>query len=93
MYIYILYYFFNYGITISDFPYDWEPTDGDHMNIVSRILKNLPIYSDWKTGIIVNLYPPVLLYATMVYLNMNFVLLVHMPGHLSLLMINLIEIQ
>ena len=39
-------------------PFDWEPTDGDHLNLIFRIQKGLPIYSNWQTGEVLNIYCP-----------------------------------
>jgi hypothetical protein len=39
-------------------PFDWEATDGDHLNLILRIQKGLPIYTDWKKGAVLNIYCP-----------------------------------
>ena len=56
--LYIWPYFLSYVWAIVRFPYDWEPTDGDHLNIVFRILHRQNIYSNWHDGAILNLYNP-----------------------------------
>lgn len=38
--------------------YDSDSSDGDFLNIVTRLAHKLPIYSDWSQGIFLNIYPP-----------------------------------
>lgn len=56
--LFAAYHFFKYNIPIINFPYDWEPTDGDHLNIVARVMRGLPIYTDWEKGPLLNIYTP-----------------------------------
>jgi hypothetical protein len=44
------------------YSFDWDPLDGDFLNVVHRIAAGLPIYSAWETGHVVNLYAPLIHY-------------------------------
>lgn len=50
--------FFSYVISIATFPYDWEPTDGDHLNFARRLARGLPIYSRMHDGAVISIYNP-----------------------------------
>ncbi|MBI4679605.1 MAG: hypothetical protein HY748_18700 [Elusimicrobia bacterium] len=45
-------------LPIAAFPFDWEPTDGDVLSQVNRLIKGLPLYTDWPAGDILLPYPP-----------------------------------
>jgi len=43
---------------ILSFPYDWEPTDGDHLNFAHRLAQGLPIYLSMQGGEVLDIYNP-----------------------------------
>lgn len=43
---------------ILNFPFDWEPTDGDHLNIANRIMRQQPTYFSAESGHVLNIYNP-----------------------------------
>ena len=47
-----------YLYKILSFPFEWEPTDGDHLNFVNRIKEGLPIFYDLQSGNILSVYNP-----------------------------------
>lgn len=48
----------HYLNAILPFPYDWEPTDGDHLNFAHRLAQGLPIYLSLKEGQVLSIYNP-----------------------------------
>jgi hypothetical protein len=50
-YIYYLY-------KIVFFPFEWEPTDGDHLNFANRVSEHLPIFFNLQSGNILSVYNP-----------------------------------
>ena len=48
----------NYISTILPFSYDWEPTDGDHLNFAHRLALGLPIYLPLNGGQALSVYNP-----------------------------------
>ena len=40
------------------FPFDWEPTDGDHLNFARRISSNVPIFLPLESGSALSVYTP-----------------------------------
>lgn len=50
-------YLYYIGLIIS-FPYDWEPTDGDHLNFAHRLAQGLPIYLSITDGYVLSIYNP-----------------------------------
>jgi hypothetical protein len=51
-------YYLNYISAVLQFSYDWEPTDGDHLNFARRIANGLPIYLPLSSGKILSIYNP-----------------------------------
>jgi len=47
-----------YCVNIACYPFDWEPTDGDHINFATRIAEHLPIYLPLKSGYVLSIYNP-----------------------------------
>lgn len=43
---------------ILRFPFDWEPTDGDHLNFAHRLAEGLPIYLSMRSGQVLSIYNP-----------------------------------
>ncbi len=54
---YLAKYFF-YIIEVVFFPFDWGPSDGDHLNFSHRIMQGLPIYPDLDSGEVLSIYNP-----------------------------------
>lgn len=50
--------YFTYLNAIVPFPYDWEPTDGDHLNFAHRLAQGLPIYLPLREGQVLSIYNP-----------------------------------
>lgn len=50
--------YLNYINAILRFSYDWEPTDGDHLNFAHRLSKGLPIYMPLSSGKVLSIYNP-----------------------------------
>jgi len=50
--------YLNYINAILHFSYDWEPTDGDHLNFAHRLAKGLPIYMPLFSGKVLSIYNP-----------------------------------
>lgn len=50
--------YLHYEATIATFPYDWEATDGDHLNFAHRIAQGLPIYLSMGAGQVLSIYNP-----------------------------------
>lgn len=50
--------YLHYESTIVAFPYDWEATDGDHLNFAHRIAQGLPIYLSMGAGQVLSIYNP-----------------------------------
>jgi hypothetical protein len=50
--------YFTYLNAVVPFPYDWEPTDGDHLNFAHRLAQGLPIYLPLKEGQVLSIYNP-----------------------------------
>lgn len=48
----------HYLASIITYPYDWEPTDGDHLNFAHRIAQGLPIYLRMSDGGVLSIYNP-----------------------------------
>lgn len=48
----------HYISTVLPFPYDWEPTDGDHLNFAHRLALGLPIYLPLNGGQALSIYNP-----------------------------------
>lgn len=48
----------HYLAAIVSYPYDWEPTDGDHLNFARRIAQGLPIYLNMSEGGVLSIYTP-----------------------------------
>jgi len=46
----------------ANYTFDWDPSDGDFLNVVHRISLKLPLYSDWRSGHVLNLYMPLIHY-------------------------------
>lgn len=65
----VFYYFITYAVHVCNFPFDWEPTDGDELSLVARVIHHLPLYSDWNKGSIINIYTPVFYYAAALLSN------------------------
>ena len=57
-------FYLRYIASILAFPYQWEPTDGDHLNFAHRIAQGLPIYLSLKSGQVLSIYNP--LYHTLI---------------------------
>jgi len=57
-------FYLRYIASILTFPYQWEPTDGDHLNFAHRIAEGLPIYLPLKSGQVLSIYAP--LYHTLI---------------------------
>lgn len=51
-------YYLHYVSSILAFPFDWEPTDGDHLNFAHRIYQGLPIYLSLQKGEALSIYNP-----------------------------------
>lgn len=51
-------YFLHYVYLILTFPFDWEPTDGDHLNFAHRLFQGLPIYLSMGKGEVLSIYNP-----------------------------------
>ena len=50
-----------YGFYIyqsTNFPFDWEPTDGDHLNFAMRLAAHQPIYFTSESGHLLSVYNP-----------------------------------
>jgi hypothetical protein len=47
-----------YISAILPFAYDWEPTDGDHVNFAHRLAQGLPIYLSIRAGEVLSIYNP-----------------------------------
>lgn len=47
-----------YIFQIVSFPYEWGPSDGDHINFAYRMKNGLPTYLDFGNGEILNIYNP-----------------------------------
>jgi len=56
--------YLRYIASILTFPYQWEPTDGDHLNFAHRIAEGLPVYLPLKSGQVLDIYTP--LYHTLI---------------------------
>jgi hypothetical protein len=50
--------YLTYLIAVVPFPYDWEPTDGDHLNFSHRLAQGLAIYLPLKDGQVLSIYNP-----------------------------------
>jgi hypothetical protein len=50
--------YLHYINAILSFPYDWEPTDGDHLNFAHRLAQGLPIYLSIRSGEVLSIYNP-----------------------------------
>jgi hypothetical protein len=50
--------YFTYLNAVIPFPYDWEPTDGDHLNFAHRIAQGFAIYLPMKDGQVLSIYNP-----------------------------------
>jgi hypothetical protein len=50
--------YINYINAIIHFSYDWEPTDGDHLNFAHRLARGLPIYMPMSSGKVLSIYNP-----------------------------------
>ncbi len=50
--------YISYLNAIVYFPYDWEPTDGDHLNFIHRLASHLPIYLSISKGEVLSIYNP-----------------------------------
>jgi hypothetical protein len=56
-----IFFLLNYFLYLSEiviFPFDWEPTDGDHLNFAHRIAGNLPIFLSIDQGQALSIYNP-----------------------------------
>jgi hypothetical protein len=53
-----LVFYFYYLYKIVFFPFEWEPTDGDHVNFANRISEQLPIFFNLQSGNILSVYNP-----------------------------------
>ena len=53
---FLFYLYYLYKIVI--FPFEWEPTDGDHLNFAHRLHSNLTIYFQFDSGNILSVYNP-----------------------------------
>lgn len=52
------YRFFAYTYELFNYRFEWEPTDGDHLNFIVRILYSKPIYVDKAAGWVLSIYNP-----------------------------------
>lgn len=50
--------YLHYISAVVVFPYDWEATDGDHLNFAHRIAQGLPIYLTMGAGQALSIYNP-----------------------------------
>lgn len=50
--------YLHYISSIVAFPYDWEATDGDHLNFAHRIAQGLPIYLSMEASQVLSIYNP-----------------------------------
>lgn len=50
--------YLTYLAAVVPFPYDWEPTDGDHLNFAHRLAQGLAIYLPLKDGQVLSIYNP-----------------------------------
>jgi hypothetical protein len=50
--------YLSYLNVIVPFSYDWEPTDGDHLNFIHRLASGLPIYLSLDNGEVLSIYNP-----------------------------------
>lgn len=50
--------YLHYIAAVVAFPYDWEASDGDHLNFAHRIAQGLPIFVDMKAGQVLSIYNP-----------------------------------
>ena len=53
-----LFRYLDYINAVILFPYEWGPSDGDHLNFAHRLAKGLPIYFSMKTGSVLSIYTP-----------------------------------
>ena len=58
IFLFCIFYYLDYISQILRFSYDWEPTDGDHLNFARRIANGLPIYLPLNSGEILSIYNP-----------------------------------
>ena len=56
--IYSLARYFFYIVEVVLFPYDWGPSDGDHLNFAHRIIQGQPVYPDLDSGQVLSIYNP-----------------------------------
>jgi hypothetical protein len=56
--VYCLGRYFHYIVQVVAFSYDWEATDGDHLNFAHRIAQGLPIYLSLEAGKVLSIYNP-----------------------------------
>ncbi|MEY2480199.1 MAG: hypothetical protein QOI04_1126 [Verrucomicrobiota bacterium] len=59
-------------IPFANYAFDWDPSDGDFLNLVHRISAGLPLYSDWRSGHVLNLYMPLIHYLAWGGSNLGF---------------------
>lgn len=69
--IFMCFYLYYAGLLIK-FPYDWEPTDGDHLNFAVRIFNGLPIFLPLKSGYILSVYNPLYHYLNAAFVGLGF---------------------
>ncbi|MCP4179892.1 MAG: hypothetical protein GY756_19190 [bacterium] len=58
LFIFWFYKYCNYAVSIIRFPFEWEPTDGDHLNFSHRIAQGLSIYKKMANGEVLSIYNP-----------------------------------
>ena len=54
--------YISYISSVVRFPFEWEPTDGDHLSFAHRIFRGLPIYKNMKDGDVLSIYNPAYYY-------------------------------
>lgn len=85
--------FLIYEFQLLSYPYDWEQTEGDHLNYASLISKGQPIYSDNnQLPMLFILYPPGyhILYASLIKIFGETLLIGRIISLLSIVLIILI---
>ena len=63
--IWILYHSQNlyvYAYHLFSYPFEWEPTDGDHFNFIMRIVAGKNIFVDRSAGWMLSIYNPLFHY-------------------------------
>jgi len=50
--------YFLYLGGVASFPFDWMPSDGDHLNFAHRIMQGLHVYPDLNAGEVLSIYNP-----------------------------------